>query len=146
MRLAWDNVTPAHAVLITELGSVPVPNQQAYDLLYRHINNDQAITPFAAGMVPFNPSFTQPAKQGMNRFTAEQLKIIDGLIRLVWIGAMSQVAIDYDKLVDAIVAKLPHDDIDSDAITDAELAAALESAVPRIAKAVNDESARRLVS
>lgn len=146
MRLAWDNVTPSHATLFTELGSTPVPNQQVYDLLYRHINNDQAITPFAASMANFNAYFTQPAKQGFNRFTTEQLRIIDAIIRLVWVGSINNVAIDYAKMADAIVAALPHDDIDSDAITESEMAAALEAAVPRIAKAVAAEAAARLAA
>jgi murein DD-endopeptidase MepM/ murein hydrolase activator NlpD len=131
MNLVWD--TTGTGFLVTEDGVMPMGGPLVYNLFYRLINSDQTKSPFANNSTP-------------ELFNRAEIDIMNANLRILTAGANAQVAIDPAKLASALKDALGEDLSVTAEIDTATLAAAFNEVVPRIAKAVSDEAAKRLVA
>lgn len=123
MRLLFD--TKGIGYLITDDGSLALPNMQVYNLFRRLINSNQT-------------------KDKPEVLLPEEVGILNNHLRLLALSVNTQTTIDPDKLAAAISDALGST-LDPEVIIDPEvLANALDIAVPRIARAVVAEHARKL--
>lgn len=129
MKLVWD--TNGTGYLCTEDGVAGLASPQVYNLFYRLINANQAASPFVNNARP-------------DTFNKAEMDIINANLRLLAVSVNTQVGIDVPKLVRALSDALGKTFNVTADIDPAELAAAFDTAVPRIAKAVTDEAAKRL--
>jgi len=131
MNLVWD--TSGTGYLVTEDGVMGLGSPQIYNLFYRLINSDQNKSPFRDSGTP-------------DTFNKAEMDIIAANLRLLTASANAQVAIDPVKLASALKDALGTElSVDAD-IDPKVLAAAFAEAVPRIARAVANEAAKRLAA
>lgn len=133
MYLFWTTDGSGH--LAAGAGTAPIPSQQIYNLFFRLINSDQGLSPFYAadGMHNFVPGkYGQPQV-----FNAVERDLMAQQLRLCTLQAQTGVTIEHDKLVSALRDALGGQTVGD--VTDAQLAAALDTAIPRIAAAVRKQ-------
>ena len=129
--LVWN--TNGTGILVTFDGILlPIPSPQVYKFLYRVINSDQTKTPFDGG------------SELPEQFFQQELNMVSDFMSLARITRQTGVVIDAGKLASALNDALAGKVITAGGISTAELAAAINTAVPRIAAAVVSAAATKL--
>ena len=130
--LVWN--TDGTGILFTFDGiQLPIPSPDLYVLIYRIIRSDQTISPFNPGAPGMPEQFFQAELNAVTEFTS-----------LARITRQTGVVIDAGKLASALNDALAGKVITAGGISTAELAAAINTAVPRIAAAVVSAAATKL--
>lgn len=141
MKLFWT--TDGTGWLATEDAVHGLASPQVYNLFYRVINSNQALTPFAGQM----RAFVQGATDGKpDTFLAAEVAIMNATLKLVKAANSVQATIDTAKLADALSAELgkKFDPVAEIEIDPAQLAKALDAVVPRITAALIKQAGEKL--
>jgi len=126
MKLYW--LTSGTGILSTDIGATALPNPQVYNLFYRVIKSNQLDSPFVNGAKP-------------DIFLQAEQDIMEHHKRLINSAIKAETAIDPVKLAsalsDALGDKLVVDaEVEFDEEYWVKLAAAYDTAVPRITRAI----------
>jgi len=128
MRLAWT--TDGTGWLVTDQGWTGLPSPQVYNLFWRLINSNQGNSPFGNGASP-------------ESFLRAEVDMMIAQQRLIAVGVQTSTTIDPVKLASAISDALGRT-LGVAHVDPAELAAAFDVAVPRIAAAVTKAAGLKL--